>query len=265
MTKIKKTKAIITILILFLFINTNYSYANNISIFVNNIKITPDIQPYIVDNLTYVPIRFISETLNAKSIEWNNKTKEVTLTIDNKSMVLKVNSNKVILNNQEYVLTSPIQARGGRTFVPLRFVSEKLGYSVDWDHKTNSINIKSYTAQDLYWLSRIIEAESKGEPYNGKLAVANVIINRKKHPSFPNTIKDVIFDRKHGIQFSPIVNGAIYNTPSIDSINAAIAALEGNNNVGGCLYFFNPSIAKNSWIARNRTFYIRIKNHSFYI
>ena len=50
----------------------------------------------------------------------------------------------------------------------------------------------SYSENDLYWLSRIIEAEASGESFNGKIAVGNCVLNRVKSSEFPNTIKIMV-------------------------------------------------------------------------
>ena len=115
------------------------------------------------------------------------------------------------------------------------------------------------------WLSRIIHAESRGEPIDGKIAVGNVILNRVKSHEFPNTIYNVIFDRKPSVQFEPIINGSIYNSPGKDSIKAAKHALSGTDVAGKSLYFFNPKIATSSWISKNRPYFKTIHNHDFYL
>ena len=118
---------------------------------------------------------------------------------------------------------------------------------------------------DLYWLSRIIHAESEAEPYKGKVAVGNVIMNRVKSSNFPNTIKEVIFEYYKGIpQFSPVEDGTIYNNPNEDSINAAKDTLNGVRPVGVSEYFFNPDKAAGKWIVQNKTYVMRIGNHVFY-
>lgn len=123
----------------------------------------------------------------------------------------------------------------------------------------------TYTATDLYWLSRIINAEAEAEPYTGKLAVGNVIMNRVNSADFPNTIKGVIFEYYHNIpQFSPVADGTIYNAPNSDSINAAKAVLSGTNVIGSATYFFNPDKSEGAWIVANKTFVKRIGNHVFY-
>ncbi|WP_207707723.1 cell wall hydrolase [Alkaliphilus serpentinus] len=120
-------------------------------------------------------------------------------------------------------------------------------------------------SEDLYWLSRIIHAEAQGEPYIGKVAVGNVVLNRVKSSIFPNTIKGVVFDKQHGYtQFSPVIDGTIYNNPSQESIEAAKAALKGERPVGDALYFLNPTKSTNFWILENRKYSMTIGDHDFY-
>ncbi|HHY77627.1 MAG TPA: cell wall hydrolase [Clostridiales bacterium] len=120
-------------------------------------------------------------------------------------------------------------------------------------------------SEDLYWLSRIIHAEAEAEPYQGKVAVGNVIMNRVKSSSFPNTIKGVIFEYYQGIpQFSPVADGTIYNNPNADSMSAAKEALNGVRPVGDATYFFNPQKSDGKWIVQNKTYVTRIGNHVFY-
>ena len=123
----------------------------------------------------------------------------------------------------------------------------------------------SASSTDLYWLSRIINAEAEAEPYSGKVAVGNVILNRVKSSSFPNTVKGVIFEYYKNIpQFSPVADGTIYNNPNSDSIKAAKAALAGTNYAGSATYFFNPDKSEGTWIVANKTYVKRIGNHVFY-
>lgn len=118
---------------------------------------------------------------------------------------------------------------------------------------------------DIYWLARIIHAEAQGEPYLGQVAVGNVIMNRVKSSSFPNTIYNVIFEYYKGIpQFSPVADGTIYNTPNQSCMNAATEAYYGSKPVGNALYFFNPAKASGSWIVKNRKYVTTIGNHAFY-
>ena len=122
-----------------------------------------------------------------------------------------------------------------------------------------------YNDGDIYWLARIIHAEARGESYEGKVAVANCILNRVKSRDYPNTVYGVIFDTKYGVQYQPTKNGTIYNTPNGDSVEAAKAAVNGYNNIGASMFFYNPKKSTNNWIAKNRTYYATIGNHNFHL
>lgn len=76
---------------------------------------------------------------------------------------------------------------------------------------------------DLYWLAKLINGEAEGEPYDGKIAVGNVVMNRVNSPKFPNSVKEVIFEKD---QFS-VVGGRLNLDPNQESINAAYAVLNG--------------------------------------
>lgn len=123
-----------------------------------------------------------------------------------------------------------------------------------------------WTEEDLYWLSRVISAESQGESYRGQLAVGNVVLNRVASSEFPNTIKGVVFDARDAIQFEPVANGTIYNPPTAQSVKAAKAVLNGEGRVvGDCLYFYAPALSQGLWINQNRTYYTTIGCHRFYL
>jgi len=131
--------------------------------------------------------------------------------------------------------------------------------------KTRSALYSEFTEGDTYWLARIVHAEAQGESYAGKLAVANCVLNRVRSREYPNTIYEVIFDKKHGVQYQPTINGAIYNSPSSEAMKAAKSAVNGNNNVGKSMFFFNPKKSTSNWISKNRTYYTTIGNHKFYL
>jgi N-acetylmuramoyl-L-alanine amidase len=101
------------------------------------------------------------------------------------------------------------------------------------------------TETEFKLLCQVIEAEAKGESYEGKVAVGNVIINRIQSNSFPNTIKEVIYDPN---QFSSVANGAINNTPSEESIQAANDVVYGKiqSEAQNALYFWAVYVNKNN-------------------
>jgi len=122
---------------------------------------------------------------------------------------------------------------------------------------------RSYSQRDLQWLSRIIHAEAKGEPFKGKVAVGAVIINRTENKEFPGQIYDVIHQSRNGrYQFQPVANGSINTQPDQESVAAAKKALEGSDPTNGALYFYNPKISRSNWMDRlQRT--AMIGNHVF--
>ena len=163
----------------------------------------------------------------------------------------------------------------GELYVPIRPLAYIFNVDIKWNDATRSVTLKDNggvckSADEVYWdgavlwLSRIIYAESRGEPLLGKIAVGNVIMNRVRSPQFPNTIYSVIFDKKYGVQFTPVATGAIYNYPTDECIRAAKMVLEGTTVSTEVLYFMNPRIATSSWISKNREFAFKIGNHSFY-
>ncbi len=250
------------------------SLPKTISIQVNGKEVHPDSDPYIENSRTFVPIRFVAEALGIEEISWDEEAETAVLGNNDITISLPYGSHIARVNSTGMKLEAPINIWDDRIFVPVRFIAETFDCTVQWDAKNYIINIKSnasiadtsYTQEDLYWLSRIVESEAPQEPYEGKLAVANVVINRKDSSGFPNVIKDVIFDTSGGFyQFSPVLHGTIYNDPSEESIQAAKEALEGNNNIGESLFFLNPRKATTFWITTARTFYKTIHHHDFYL
>ena len=108
-----------------------------------------------------------------------------------------------------------------------------------------SSSTQSSSSGDVYLLARLISAEARGEPYTGQVAVGAVVLNRVKHPSFPNTISGVIYQSG---AFSCLQDGQ-FNQPIADSAyRAARDALNGVDPSGGAIYYFNPSTATSKWI-----------------
>jgi spore germination cell wall hydrolase CwlJ-like protein len=106
----------------------------------------------------------------------------------------------------------------------------------------------AYSASDISLLSRLINAEAGGEPYEAQVAVGAVVMNRVKSADFPNSISGVINEQINGYyQFTPVLNGYINNPASQSSINAAYAAINGNDPTNGALFYFDNSTT-NSWL-----------------
>ena len=138
-------------------------------------------------------------------------------------------------------------------------------WNVTYKQAKNMVKANSaYDYEDLYWLSRIISAEAKGESFTGQIGVGTVVLNRVRSGQFPNTIKGVVFDKKYGTQFTPVANGSIYQEPTQSAVVAAKMCLDGYVLSNSVLYFLNPAISTSSWIQNNRTYAFRVGNHEFY-
>jgi len=100
----------------------------------------------------------------------------------------------------------------------------------------------AYSAADLDLLSRLIMAEAQGEPYDAKVAVGAVVMNRVSCGLFANTVQGVIYQNINGYyQFTPVMNGWINKPANTDSINAAKDALNGVDPINGALWYYDDS------------------------
>ena len=199
-----------------------------------------------------------------------------TLTVKGSGLTLIATEGQTyILANDRVIFTgAPAMLIDGALCVPLQALTKALGISekkvsdtsvaLSGSYRPITAGDKFYREDEVYWLSKIISAESKGEPLLGQIAVGCVILNRVKSASFPSTIYSVIFDKKYGVQFSPTANGTIYQTPYEISIIAAKICLEGYD-MGNILYFYHPTYpGQTNWISNNREYAFTISGHQFY-
>lgn len=112
---------------------------------------------------------------------------------------------------------------------------------------------------DVELLARLISAEARGEPYNGQVAVGAVVLNRVRHPSFPNTLSGVIYQAN---AFTCLQDGQFYEPVADSAYKAARAAISGSDPSGGAIYYFNPDTATSAWIW-SRPLIITIGKHRF--
>lgn len=118
------------------------------------------------------------------------------------------------------------------------------------------------TDDDIYLMAQIVYAESRSEPYDGKVAVASVILNRLKSPEFPKSIKGII---KQKNAFSCLKNGEINVIPDKASYAAVLDALKGKDPTNNAVFFYNPKIATSTWMKKvNKTNVKSIGNHVFF-
>lgn len=103
-------------------------------------------------------------------------------------------------------------------------------------------------SQELDLLARLITAEAQAEPYEAKVAVGAVVMNRVKSGEFPNSISKVIYQKINGYdQFTPVVNGWINKPAQADCIKAAKEAMNGSDPSGGALFYYDNK-STNPWM-----------------
>ena len=232
-------------------------------------------QGRIINSVTYVPLRAFCDALGGASITWDGSTRTAKVKTDEITVYAKQGALYLQANDRYFYTVEPIANIDGTLFVPIRPLAKAFGLELEWDNSLRAVLLSSggktpisgasfYKSDEVLWMARIIHAEASGEPFNGKIAVGNVVLNRVRSSQYPNTIYGVIFDQKHGTQFSPVSFGTIYNNPSAESIIAAKICLEGYTLSEDALFFMNPKLATTSWISQNRPYLFTIGNHLFY-
>ncbi len=99
-----------------------------------------DVAPVKVNDRAMLPIRFVAENLGA-TVEWTEETETVTITGSDNVIVIRIGEHYAEVNGQPVKLDSPAFTRNDRTYIPLRFVAESLGATVEWTEDTEKITI----------------------------------------------------------------------------------------------------------------------------
>ena len=229
-----------------------------------------------IGGTVYVPVQRFADLFGSFKTVYTEATERVVITGTNLSITVQVGDPYITVNERIFYTGKKVISLGGWIFVPLTSMCKALNATVNirsgyYDATVTSGDTTKvkwaseyYDSTDLYWLSRIISAEAKGEPFTGQIAVGNVVLNRVRSSQYPNTVKGVIFDTKYGTQFSPVASGTIYQTPTASAVMAAKICLEGYSLSTQMIYFYNPKIATSSWIGRTRPYIMTIGNHKFY-
>lgn len=230
---------------------------------------------YRLDGVTYVPLRRFCGLFAPDGVmTWNGTTHTARFTTDSLDLSVRVGKLYITANGHALYTVGAVRNLEGHLYVPVRPLARAFAAALVWDASACAVNLQrgslsaigraSYDADEVYWLSRIISAEASVEPFLGQIAVGNVVLNRVQSREFPNTIYGVIFDRKHGTQFSPVAFGTIYEAPEPSCVIAAKICLEGYSISDTALYFFDPDLSTSDWISRNCVFEFRIGSHEFY-
>ncbi|WP_099191426.1 stalk domain-containing protein [Tepidibacter mesophilus] len=245
----KKLKVMLcTIIIISLYISSCFALEVEVTVKINDNYVKSDQKNVLIDDKVFVLGRFVTEALNGQ-VAWNEDTKSMIIDYEGKKIKLTADSDVAYIDSKEYKMDSKPFLRGGRMYIPVRFVSENLNCDIDWVHETFTVDItkknlviseekfeqRSYTDEEMRLLAKIIQVESGNTRLEGRLGVANVVLNRVKSDRFPNNIKDVVYQPG---QFPPAHKKSFKTLKASNLSNiAAKKALEGVNNVETCLFF----------------------------
>lgn len=175
------------------------------------------------------------------------------------------------LKNWGYYTGSVDGIYGWQTENAVRSFQKKNGLTVDGVAGTKTLNAmgiftssgssgsSSPNEANVELLARVINGEARGEPYEGQVAVGAVVLNRVDHPSFPNSISGVVYQKG---AFTAVDDGQINAQMYASSRRAARDALNGWDPTGGAIYYYNPRTATNQWI-RSREVICTIGEHVF--
>ena len=222
---------------------------------------------YVENGVTYVPLRHLLDAFGGWDTQWDSTLRAAVATSEDMTLTADPAAQEITVGDDTY--SARVTVENGRTYVPLRLITEALEGKALWDPYLGGAAVTSpdaaYDARDLYWLSRIISAESRGETEEGQIAVGNVVLNRVGSPDFPDSIPAVIFDRKNGVQFEPVSNGTVYAQPAPQSAEVARQVLDGAVVLENALYFYAPALSQGLWINANRSYLTTIGCHRFYL
>lgn len=232
------------------------------------------LRTWFIEDTTFVSIRdFVERNYPDAVFTYDNG--KVTVSHDGFYMEFVEGNIYYYVNGRILPLTRPCFESDGCFYVPIRALAYIYSYDVSWDEPSFTATLNEngkvllsgeefYDYDDYILLAKLIRAESGNQPLEGKIAVGNVVMNRVKNSSFPDSISGVIYDRRSGIQFTTAYNGSLNAKPTEECLVAAKLCLEGYSVTDDSLYFFNPDACSGSWIRNNKTYVTKIGNHVFY-
>lgn len=245
--------------------------AGDQTLFIDGVAAPTNLGKFQKNGVTYVSLAAMAQALEPSvQIGWDGST--VKISSSRLALTAKVGQLYLVVNGRYLYLPEGVQNVNNTVTVPLSAVVEAFDAKLSWDGATGTIRITRgsggiqsgdsyYDQEDLFWLSRIIYAESGNQPLEGQMAVGNVVMNRVASPAYPNTVQGVLAQKN---QFSTYKSGALANrTPNQSSVIAAKLVLDGGEvaETDGALYFDSSS---NSWASRNREFAAVLGGHKFY-
>lgn len=262
----KRTLSLLCVAVLVLGLITASASETEFPIFVNGVEVG-DAYAVVNDGVTYVSAYHVALALRPETqISWAyGKT---ILAGSDFALTLRAGDSYFICNDRYFYLPDGVQSHSAHSsilLVPVRVLASALGAEVGWSVDGVTLTPSGAacapgksavtSAEDIDLLARVIAHESRNEPLAGKIAVANVILNRVADSRFPATISGVLSQKN---QFP----GATNATATVESILAAKLALDGANTAGGACWF--NGAGKTCWASQNKALIVTIGGHAFY-
>jgi len=229
-----------------------------------------------IGGTVYVPVEDFCEAVGfGITARWDEEENTVYYSGTDIELVVHPGDRWIVANDRCFH-TDRIYDINGAVMVPLQELAGCFGVAMNASENQEDVYLDTsemaplapaeevYDEDDLYWLSHLIFAEAGNQPLDGMVGVGNVVLNRVADPTCPDTVYDVIFDNRYGVQFSVTETGTINLEPSDMAVKAAKMCMEGYNCVGDSLYFVNPVIGISSWFTATRTYVTTIGDHVFF-
>lgn len=242
-------------------------------VYINGVRATDG---YIVGEDEYVPLEvFCSGLMPGVSVNWDEETQTASIEEPEITLTAQLTAEYLTANGRYLYVPNGVLKIGGEIAVPVDSLAECFGVEVIKSDEHGFINVdvgelcfletvdeeERYDATDMYWLSRLISAESGNQSLAGMIAVGNVVLNRVEDEAFPDSIYGVISQYN---QFDVFSGGAIYGEPNELSIIAAKLCLDGVDTIEEGFYFVNPRYVSDLWFRINCTYITTIGDHDFY-
>ena len=245
---------------------------SEVSVWLNGEQMEFMIAPLLQNGTTYVSLYDFCTMMGCRVL-WHDEGYATVTRGSELDMVCIPGEIYLTANGRALYLPTPAKIIDSRIMIPIRALATVFDMDVNWNGELLRVELSGggllqsgdsyYDADTLYWLSRIISAEARGEPLVGQIAVGNVVFNRIADPEFPETVYGVIFDKNNGVQFTPTETGDIYESPKDISILAAKLCLEGADYSCGATYFISYKVIE-CWAMSNKDLLTVIGGHRFY-
>ena len=239
----------LVLMTLMVIVISSAAFASDSLLSINDQIITNDDMTFVDSGIVYGSVSMFAQRLGIE-VTLLDRAKLAVVYKDENYVSFGMDSNKVLINNEYVPMEHSTRTVNGRIFVPMDYLSELFGFNYVWDENELTtkvshpsmtvsadeiVNLGSYTEEDLLWLARIVDIEARDGSVMKKTAVANVVLNRVADPRFPNTIREVIFQRG---QFPPAYYSSFSTLqPRENSFIAAKRAMLGIKVAEDCLYF----------------------------